>query len=219
MTTLAEDRRPAVLAIAGIVLCAVGAALVVVLQLVPPTDQISVVSRTISEYGLSDNKWLFDVAVILVAVGSAVPLAVLRAQRRLPTVAAVFGALWTLGLLVIVAFPKNNWALASGSGAGGMLHRVASVVAFVCLPLAILAAARTAFPHAPRRRFAARVLAVLSLAWFGIILGAVVVAAIDGGRWWLLIPLGLVERGMALTELVALAVLAAPSRAAHAVTG
>ncbi|MFI5607971.1 DUF998 domain-containing protein [Amycolatopsis sp. NPDC051903] len=212
MTTLAQDRRPVVLSIAGITLFAVGAALVLLLQLVPPTDEISVTSRTISEYGLSDNKWVFDLAVVLVAVGSAVTLAVLRLQRRLPGVSAVFGALWTIGLLVIVAFPKTNWASATGSGAGGTLHRVASVVAFVCLPLAVLIAARTTFPRSPRRRFAARLLAVLSLGWFGIILGAVAVAAVNDERWWQLIPLGIVERGMALTELVALAALAAPVR-------
>jgi hypothetical protein len=40
----------------------------------------------------------------------------------------------------------------------------------------------------------------------------VVVAAAEDGRWWTLIPLGLVERGMALTELVALGVLLAPAR-------
>jgi hypothetical protein len=43
-----------------------------------------------------------------------------------------------------------------------------------------------------------------------VILGAVLVAAATDGRWWTLIPLGLVERGMALTELVALGVLLAP---------
>ena len=37
----------------------------------------------------------------------------------------------------VVAFPKTNWATATGGAAGGTLHRVASVVAFVCLPLSI----------------------------------------------------------------------------------
>ena len=218
MTALAPDRRPALFAIAGIVALAVGAVLVLVLGLVPPTDRISVTSRTISEYGLSDNKWVFDLAVVLVAVGSAVSLAVLRLQRRLPVVSAIFGGLWTVGLLVIVAFPKTDWAAAGGSasGAGGALHRAASVVAFVCLPVAVLVAARTTFPHSPRRRFAVRLLAALSLGWFAVILGAVGVAAVTDGRWWQLIPLGLVERGMALTELVALAALAAPSRRSQA---
>src|ERR1700754_770560 len=100
MTTLAEDRRPALVSIAGIAAFAIGAALVLLLQLVPPTDEISVTSRTISEYGLSDNKWVFDLGVVRVAGGSPVTLAVLRLQRRLPVTSAVFGALWTIGLLV-----------------------------------------------------------------------------------------------------------------------
>nr|WP_281283148.1 DUF998 domain-containing protein [Kutzneria buriramensis] len=40
--------------------------------------------------------------------------------------------------------------------AAGMAHRTASIVAFVCLPLAVLASVRRAFPYAPRRRLTAR---------------------------------------------------------------
>ncbi|MBB4684455.1 DUF998 domain-containing protein [Amycolatopsis jiangsuensis] len=212
MTTVAGDRRPALFAFAGVAALAGGAALVLLLQLIPPTDEISVLRRTISEYGLSANKWVFDLAVALVAAGSAVTLAVLWLQRRLPWIAAVFGALWTIGLLVVVAFPKTDWTSVTASGTGGTLHRIASIVAFVCLPLAVLTAARAVFPDSPRRRFAARLFAVLSLAWFAVLLGAVAVAALTDQRWWVLIPLGLVERGLALTELVALAALALPSR-------
>ncbi|GAA3523396.1 DUF998 domain-containing protein [Amycolatopsis ultiminotia] len=212
MPTVPGDRRPVLLPLAGVAALAAGAALVLLLQLVPPTDEISVTQRTISEYGLSDNKWVFDLAVALVAAGSALTLTVLRRQRRLPAAAAVFGALWTIGLLVVVAFPKTDWTNAAASGAGGTLHRIASVVAFVCLPLAVLVAARPVFPDSPRRRLAARLLAVLSLAWFAVLLGAIAVAAGTDQRWWLIIPLGLVERGMALTELSALAALAVPVR-------
>ncbi|MEV6829983.1 DUF998 domain-containing protein [Amycolatopsis sp. NPDC051102] len=196
--------------LAGIAALAAGAGLVLLLQVIPPTDEISATRRTISEYGLSDHKWVFDLAVVLVALGSAAGLAVLHRQGRLPVPAAILGTLWTVGLLVIVAFPKPDWATVSRADFGGTLHRIASVVAFVALPLAILVAARTTFPSSPGRRWVARVLAVVSLGWFAVILGAVVVAAVEGGRWWTLIPLGLVERGMALTELIALAVLLAP---------
>ncbi len=216
MTTVRADRRPVLLALAGIAALALGAVLMLLLQLVPPTDEISATWRTISEYGLSDHKWVFDLAIVLVAAGSAIAFAVLRLQGRLPVLAAVLGAFWTAGLLVIIAFPKTDWANAAATGAGGTLHRIASVVAFVCLPLAVLVSARAAFPDSPRRRFLARALAVASLAWFAVILGAVAVAALTDQRWWLLIPLGLVERGMALTELVALAALAAPSAASAA---
>ncbi|VVJ18232.1 Uncharacterised protein [Amycolatopsis camponoti] len=212
MVTVPARRTSLAVSLGGIAALVLGAALVLLLQVIPPTDEISATRRTISEYGLSDHKWVFDLAVVLVALGSAAGLGVLHSQRRLPVPAAVLGALWTVGLLVIVAFPKPDWATVSRSDFGGTLHRIASVVAFVALPLAVLVAARTAFPGSPGRRWLARVLAVASLAWFAVILGAVVVAAADGGRWWTLIPLGLVERGMALTELIALAVLLAPAR-------
>lgn len=212
MVTVPARRTSLAVSLSGIAALVIGAALVLLLQVIPPTDEISATRRTISEYGLSDHKWVFDLAVVLVALGSAAGLAVLRSQRRLPGPAALLGTLWTVGLLVIVAFPKPDWATVSRADFGGTLHRIASVVAFVALPLAVLVAARTAFPDSLGRRWLARVLAIASLAWFAVILGAVVVAAVDGGRWWTLIPLGLVERGMALTELVALGVLLAPAR-------
>jgi hypothetical protein len=210
MVTIPARRVSVAVSLAGIAALVAGAALVLLLQVIPPTDEISVTRRTISEYGLSDHKWVFDLAVVLVALGSAAGLAVLGRQRRLPVPAAILGTLWTVGLLVIVAFPKPDWATVSRADFGGTLHRIASVVAFVALPLAVLVAARTAFPASPGRRWSARLLAIAALGWFAVILGAVVVAAVDGGRWWTLIPLGLVERGMALTELVALGVLLSP---------
>lgn len=210
MAATASNARPAV-AFTGIAGLATGAALIVLLALIPPTDQVSVTRQTISQYGLTDGKWVFDLAVLLVAAGSALILWHLSWQRRLPTASAVLGTLWTVSLLVIVAFPKANWAVVTGFSLGGTVHRAASLIGFGCLPFAVLAAARTAFPDSPGRRFTARLFAVLSLAWFGAILVAVVVAAVTGQHWWALIPLGAVERGMALTDLIALTVLALPS--------
>lgn len=210
MVTVPARRVSVAVSLTGLAALVLGAALVLLLQVIPPTDEISATRRTISEYGLSDHKWVFDLAVVLVALGSAAGLAVLGRQRRLPVPAAILGTLWTVGLLVIVAFPKPDWATVSRADFGGTLHRIASVVAFVALPLAVMVAARTAFPGSPGRRWLATLLAIASLGWFAVILGAVVVAAVDGGRWWTLIPLGLVERGMALTELIALGVLLSP---------
>jgi hypothetical protein len=53
---------------------------------------------------------------------------------------------------------------------------------------------------------------VASLLWFGVILGAIGVSMTGGGPWWQLIPLGLVERLMALTELLAIGALVLPVR-------
>jgi hypothetical protein len=197
---------------------AVGAALIALLGVLPSSDDVSVLRQTISQYGLTSNSWLFNLAVLLVAAGSAAIIAVLRAQRRLPTSSMVLGSLWTVGLLVIVAFPKTNWAIQGAGTVGGTLHRIASVVAFVALPIAVLCAAGAAFPDAPGRRTLARVLGWASLGWFVAILAAVPVGMAVGGNWWELIPLGLMERGLAFTEVLALVALAAPVASAEAVT-
>jgi hypothetical protein len=92
------------------------------------------------------------------------------------------------------------------------VHRVASVVAFICLPIAVLLASRRAFLGSPGRRRSARGLAVASPLWFGVILGAIGVSMTGASPWWPLIPLGLVERLMALTELLAIGALVLPVR-------
>ncbi|MFC0431814.1 DUF998 domain-containing protein [Kutzneria buriramensis] len=195
----------------GIGALAVGAALIALLGFLPSDRPVSALRQTISQYGLTDNRWIFNVAVILVALGSAGIFGILHAQKRLPASSAVLGALWTVGLLVIVAFPKTNWAIEATTSATGTLHRIASVVAFVSLPVAVLLAAARAFPHAPHRRTLARLLGWASLGWFAAILAAVPVGVAVGGNWWELIPLGLMERGLAFTEVVALAAIAVPA--------
>jgi uncharacterized protein DUF998 len=208
--TIVARRRgvPAAIGIAAVLALAVGAGLILLLQFIPPTDAISPMTRTISEYGLSANKWLFTVAVLLVAGGSAALFAVHLRRRAMPAASAVAGAVWTASLLAVVAFPKTNWA--TGPSADGTVHRIASVIGFVCLPVGILLASGRVFPAAAAWRRVTRWLGTLSLLWFGVIVGAVVVAAVAGGHWWQLIPLGLVERLMALTEVLAVATLAVP---------
>ncbi|WP_394362190.1 DUF998 domain-containing protein [Amycolatopsis sp. SB7-3] len=212
MTTPQVTARSPLALLAAVVSVAGGALLILLLQVLPATSDISPVRRTISEYALSENKWIFDVAVLLVAFGSAIGFGALIRRKHLPALSAasVFCALWTVSLVVIVAFPKNNWAI--GPSTGGTVHRIASVVAFVCLPLAVWFAAKAVFPSSPVRRAVTRVLAVAALAWFGVILGAIVVSMNGGEPWWRAIPLGLVERAMALTGLVALASLLIPAR-------
>jgi len=210
----AVPRRDAFLSVTGIVGLAAGAVLLLLLQIIPPTNEISPLRRTISEYALSSNKWIFDIAVGLVVLGSVSGFIALirRGSLRLFSAAGFFSALWTIGLLVVIAYPKNNWAI--GPSSSGTVHRLASVVAFVCLPIAVLLVAK-ALNSAPRfsvQARASRWLAIASLLWFGVILGAVVVAMIINKHWWELIPLGLIERLLALTEVVALGSLFIPLR-------
>lgn len=207
---MSSDRHSNTVAVASVLALAAGAALVLLLQVIPPTNQISALDTTISEYGTGTNKWIFNLALILLATGSVAGLAVLLRQGRLPMPAAALGAVWSLGLLVILAFAKHDWRIDPTLDAAGLAHRSAGIVAFVCLPLAVLASTRRAFPHAPRRRLTARLLAIASFGWLAVIVGAIAVAIHTGYDWWLSTPYGLEERGLAVTELLALAALILP---------
>lgn len=202
-TSSGAGRGPAarLLARSGIVGCWLAALAIGALHLIPPTSEISPVSRTISEYGLTTLAWAFNLGVIGLAAGSLAIFAALTMLRRLSVSAGVFGALWIAGLLTIVLFPKHNWAV--GPSSSGQVHRMASLIAFLALPIAVMIITARRGPGSPRVAFW---LGVLSLAWFS----PIVIAILTSARsWWQEIPLGLVERGMALTEVVALLVLAA----------
>ncbi|WP_199433068.1 DUF998 domain-containing protein [Qaidamihabitans albus] len=184
-----------------------GIVLMALLQVLPATSDIDPVRRTISEYALGPVGWVFGVAVLLIAGGSAMAFGTLvrRGLVRPLSGNTVFAALWTAGLLAIVVFPKTDWSV--GPSIEGTIHRYASIVAFVCLPLAVLLAARAAYPHSPGPRRLTRWLAFTSLLWFGVIIGAVVVMLAGGPPWWRSIPLGLVERMLALNEVLAVVAL------------
>jgi hypothetical protein len=80
---------------------------------------------------------------------------------------------------------------------------VASLVAFTCLPRAILLLTRrraAGSSAAPRWAFW---LGVASLAWFGTLIGAWLLSPITGVPWYRALPIGLVERGLVLSEVAA----------------
>ena len=84
-----------------------------------------------------------------------------------------------------------------------MIHRYASLVAFFALPVATLVATcgreGAAWP---------RWLAIAALAWLGAILSGVVLRPFSGVPWWQFLPLGIMERGLALTEVGVVVALA-----------
>lgn len=205
------DRRERVRVAAPLISLATllaGVVLLLALHVLPPTDQISPTRRTLSQYVLSPNKWIFDLAVLLVAVGSALAFGeVVRRRLVRPLSATVLlGTLWTVSLLVIVVFTKTNWA--TGPSTGGAIHRYASLVAFISLPVAVILAAGAVFPAAAGWRRLARGLAVMSLLWFGVIVLGVIDMLAGGGPWWQFAPLGLVERMIAVAAVASTAVLA-----------
>jgi len=209
LTDLAAARLSAVIGLwfVAITLLAVGA-----LHLLPQTSGISPVRRTISEYALSPLGWVFEGAVLFLAAGSAAILLALirRGLVALRSGAAFFIALWAVSLVMLVIFTKHNWAV--GPSTEGQVHRVFSLVAFLSLPVGVLSVARrwrgrgnTAGDRVGA--WWATGLGWLSLVWFSPLALAVLLAPVTGVPWYRAIPLGLVERGLALTEVIAVIAL------------
>ncbi|WP_211229295.1 DUF998 domain-containing protein [Nakamurella lactea] len=161
--------------------------------------------QTISEYVYSPGSWAFNTAIVALAAGSAALLIGLVRRRLVRPISpgSILLTLWGIGLLGIVAFPKHNWAV--GPSGTGTTHRVASLIAFVALPVGVLLAAGWRRNSTAAR--AASALAVGALCCLSVLLGAIVVAAVSGGAWWQLIPLGVVERGIAGFEVAAVIAL------------
>jgi hypothetical protein len=201
--------EPRKLTLASLFALTAGVLLMLALHVVPPTNQISPVRRTISEYALGPSKWAFDLSVLLIAVGSALVFAELVRRRLVRPLSGgvVLGALWTLSLLTIVMFTKTDWTV--GPSLGGTIHRYASVVGFVSLPLAVIVVAGKVFPAVAGWRWFARGMGALSLGWFGLIIVGVVNMSLGGEPWWRFVPLGLVERMMAVTAVLAIIIVSA----------
>ncbi len=207
----AFDIRPArLLAWLGIGGALTAVVLVGALHVLPETAGIDPVRRTISEYALSSVGWVFNVGVLALAAGSLAIAAglVLAGLARAGSIGSALVVLWSAALLVIVAFPKHNWAV--GPSTNGQIHRAASIVAFLALPIAVLLLTRRTRPSPgaarqpkPASARAAFWLGVLSLAWFVPIFGALLLAPLTRTPWWQAIPLGLVERGLVVSEVLA----------------
>jgi hypothetical protein len=171
---------------------------------------------TLSEHALGPHRWVFESAVLLLAAGSIAILAAL-VQRRLArwrSGGAMALFLWSVGLFLVAIFPKYNWAV--GSSLSGAIHRVGSVLSFSSLPVAVLLLAQPWLRHVTWRRHAcwsfglglASVLAFLPLPF------ALLVNATIGTPWWLVVPLGYVERLLVLCEVTAILAVGLWARAA-----
>ncbi|GLY94085.1 DUF998 domain-containing protein [Actinoplanes sp. NBRC 103695] len=186
----------------------VSALIIALMHVVGPTAAISPVDLTISEYALASSGWAFGLGILILAGASFSLFAAAVISRRMPLLspASVFATLWSAGLIVLVLVPKAPYA--APEGIGGDVHRYASFVAFVSLPIAVLLVARSTADRRPWAQW----LGIASLAWFVPMVVAMAYQGFTGGAaWWTVIPLGLIERGMAGTEIAAILVLAWPS--------
>ena len=198
----------ATLANAGLGLLTLGSLLVLLLHVLPPSSQINPMARTISEYALGANGWMFDVGVLALAAGSMLVLAglVRAGVVRALSGSSVFVTLWSAALAVLVFFEKYDFANGEHTGASGMIHRLASLVAFLSLPTAALLASRGAARRNPSwRRPAAltRWAALASWATLSLLIYAVAQSFVTDVSWWRVFPLGGMERLIALAEIVA----------------
>lgn len=205
---LSPDRTTRVLALVGMAGAAMAVLLVGGLHLIAP--EVNPIRRTISEYALGPYKPVFDAGVLALAFGSfAVLFGAVRAGLvAARSTAAVALASWPAGLCLVVAFEKINWSL--GPTPSGYVHRYASIVAFLALPVGLIAVGRRWLRTPTGRRFAAWSigLGVLAVVWFSPFVIGLVARPLTGVPWYRVVPIGLVERGLTLTETLAVAVLA-----------
>ena len=133
----------------------------------------------------------------------------LTRQATWRSIGLMFGGLWIAGLLVIVAFPKHNWAIGPSTGRPDPPDRQCGGVPE---PAAGGDAADPQGPQPPGRgeRWArvAFWLGAGSLAWFSPLIVAMIMAPRTGTPWFRAIPLGLIERGLVITEVAAIVALA-----------
>ncbi|HEX8347727.1 MAG TPA: DUF998 domain-containing protein [Actinoplanes sp.] len=187
----------------GMVAVGVAVTMLGLLHVLPPSSALDPARRTISQYALLDNGWVFDAAVLLLAGGSLSILVALLGVRLLDgrpgAVAALL--LWCVSLVAVVYFQKHNWAV--GPSIDGHIHRVASVVAFLSLPVAALISARGRTRDPASGRYATATLAagVVALLCFVPIVVAYLAQPWTGVAWWRAIPLGGVERALGLGEI------------------
>ncbi|MEU7858925.1 DUF998 domain-containing protein [Nonomuraea sp. NPDC049141] len=189
----------------GLGAVAAGAAVIVGLD-VTSLGEIDPLRRTISQHGLGPEGWIFGLGVALLAAGSAA-ICVSLARRRLAGIVGTLTlTLWSAGLFVAAWFPKQDWSLAPTLS--GSFHRAGSFVAFLSLPIAAVVIARS-WRRAERRGAALTAFAfgLGSVLWVAGMAAMALYGAHNGLPWWRVMPLGLVERVLAVTEVAALIAL------------
>lgn len=194
---------------------AIGAAVVLIGALHVLAPELDPSITMISAYALGEHRTLFDAGMLFVVAGSVAILAALvRSGATAPSsVAAVLLGTWCVAMLAVVVFPTCDCRMQVT--VTGAVHAAASMIGFLCLPVAALCLARTS-----RHRAGLRVLAAVSLVLLVPMFFALVPVAAVAQTDLTAVPFGLIERALALVDVALLVLLArAPSRAASIVTG
>lgn len=203
MTIAAPRVRPALLGTAGAVGALVVVGIVGLMHLLAPWSRHDPVRRTISEYAVGPGGWLFDVAVLGLVAATVAVVAALVVRGLVPTAAVVLFGVWCVGLVLVVVFEKTNWSV--GPSLSGSIHRYASLAAFFALPAAGLLTARRHRGEVWARWVTA--FALVALASFLPIIGAIALNPVLATPWYRAVPLGLIERVLSLAEVLVVVVL------------
>ncbi|MFY1619307.1 DUF998 domain-containing protein [Micromonospora sp. WMMD736] len=173
------------------------AALLTVIGHLEVNDDLNPWALTISDFAVSDRGGVIDVAMVVLALATVALLCGLRRTGPPPgrAVELLLGA-WVVGLLLAAVVPTNEPGTAMTASA--YVHRYASVVAFLALPIGGWLLARR--PDLTSAAGTLRALVVLSLA----LSAAMVWSAYPGDR----LLIGLAERLLILTEVAVLATVA-----------
>ncbi|MGC5019668.1 DUF998 domain-containing protein [Micromonospora sp. DT47] len=147
-----DGAGPAATALRAAGLAATGLSMLLFAVLHVGAHGVHPVRDTLSDYALTRDRWLFDLAVLVLAAGSALLLAPLSGGARRHrgagrhagwrrTAARAAFAAWCLGLTVLVVFPRDP--VGAATTAAGDIHRWAAVAALCGLPVgALLTAVR-----------------------------------------------------------------------------
>lgn len=164
-------------------------------------SELNPITKTLSEYALLANGWLFSATLVSAGIGSAVlTVAMVRSRLTPGRLPGWLTAIWSVCLVVIALVPKD------GPGEptlGGHVHRFAVLVGFLSLPIAGLAIARAHAARPEFRRIASAVdfCSKATMCSVGGFLGVYGILRLSGWRWGDLLPLGLLERQVCVTAL------------------
>ncbi|MGW0434120.1 DUF998 domain-containing protein [Micromonospora sp. NPDC003197] len=174
----------------------VGLALTVLLAVigqVSPDPYLDPLTLTVSDYAVADRGGVTDAAMVTFGASA---LALLMALRNLPRGAVVLLNVFAAGMFVAAIAPTDPGTDLSVTG---QVHRYASIVAFVALPLTGLLLTRRAPALLGRAIDWVRGLALVT----GVFMVAMLVSSTVGDR----LLVGLAERLLLTTSVVLLAVL------------
>ena len=184
----------------------VSTAAIAVLHVIPPSRSRDPLSSTISEYALLSDGWVFNAAVVLLALASLVVLLamILRQMVAWRSLGALMMTVWSIGLIGLVVFPKQGFG--ADNSFAGRIHWTLTLIAFFSLPIGTtLICWSSRHPSARWPTWALR-LSMISGGWFLVLTAQTVLSAATPIQAWRAV--GLVERALSLTEMVVVVVLA-----------